>query len=766
MCPKKLIAVIAVLISIFGIGKLYAQEVSSASDFITITGRVTDRATSHPIMNAEVALNLQGRSQKVFTDNNGEYHFSLELTFWPWFAGLRVSKAEYLTETSTVIFFGPNNNIKRDFRLRDHIKPQLQILSPEPQEEIFANPTIIIRYQDAGSGINTASLRILFEDRDLTGYLTVINEQEASCVVPSNQPLPLGNHRLYVRVSDRAGNRAEDRIFVQVVKEDEYYIRKGKQALLKRDILRAHEYFQKAVNAANTNPEANFYYAFTRLAVLPLDDEIFTLLQNMGFLGPQGEPLAKAHLDPFHFKAVPPPVGQRFDLTAEFPNGLTIQEVLEHKIIAEMNQALKNLNLVLSRKDFVSYLKMDNSFTGTQQVEIDYADAALLKSLILSIQAKLYELLVRNLEFEPAQLNALFNQGHLNLGYMLELYPRLLRVENIPYSLRARQALIKAIDWYIAGFNSMLAEREDQSDDLLSISRAPEYRKEALLFENQIRDVKKSLRGQHDARFSPTFNQFVNLGRFFSDPFDFRRLLDRDSAAYLLRENILPQADYLLASFSRASDTYRQLLPPKNSFYKGQMKELDFADIAAAKFGLESVQVVALSTLGYNLEIDTPVLATDALGGRPINVQDILDRNPALGNIADTAYLNLAASVFSRLSETYKTAADYLLFHEDPDQTDDLLVPTEYFNSNAGRLEGMLLNLTRMQDTLINPRVEITGNEIRVNPAEFFLYYKNARQFFPRFDEDSRVIAGSWPDRRFGGILPDNETLESIDVSL
>lgn len=768
---NKLIAVIVISITICNVGDLYAMEIlplrfrrksKPVSDVAVIKGKVTDQITSMPLVNAEVSINVNGLYRRALTNGKGAYSFRLDLPRWAGIGDLWVCKAEYRTQSRTVILFAHNENTTSiDFRLRDIIKPRLQIISPAPQQEVFTNPKITIGYSDAGSGILEGSLRILFANRDLTGYTTIINDREAVCTVPLNDPMPVGTQRILVWISDRTGNRTENTLFVEVFKEDDYYLRKGKEALMERDIRAAHQYFQKAINAAEGNLEANLYYALTRLAVLPFDDAIFTLLQDMGFLGPGGEPLSKADLDLFNFKAVAPPGMRQFDLRPGFPTGQKMKKILKKKIIREMNRALLNLNLVLRKKDFVSYLTLNNSFYGRQEVEIDYADVAFLKSLILALKAEAHELLVRDLDFGPDKFSALYNQGHLTLEYILGAYPELLRVTDIPHSLRARQALVSAINSYIAGFNSMIAETDEQSNDLLTITQAPGgYKEEALLFMRQIKEIKKSLLGRPGSKFSAALSQFANLGWFFTNPPDVRRLLDRDGAVYLIEGNFLPHIDYMLANFSRAGDTYRQFLPVSDNFYSGDsgpIKEIDFADIAAAKSGLEIIKTGCFIVLGYNLQLDAPRLLIETLGGKRINFQELIDENPLLGNIADIGYLNLAGRTFSGLSESYKAASDYFLYSEDADQSDELLIPSEYFTSNAVRLQAMVLGLTGMQSTLVDPRLEVSGDEVRINPAELFLHYKEARQFLPRFNEKNQVVAGSWPDKTFGGILPDNE---------
>jgi hypothetical protein len=341
--------------------------------------------------------------------------------------------------------------------------------------------------------------------------------------------------------------------------------------------------------------------------------------------------------------------------------------------------------------------------------------------------------------------------------YILGHYPDFLRVQDIPQSLAARKSLVQAIDSYLTGFDFIMAEKGDQTDDLISISRIPQYRKEALLFAEQLKDVKKSLLGQQDKMFSAKLSQLVYAGSFYADPPDVRRLLDQDAAYYLLRRVFVPQMTYAVKGLSYVDPAYKELLPPENIDYKWQRQEIYYSDVLAARASLEAVQTSFLSALAYNLNMDVQEVARKLANKEHVSVQEMLAGYPRLGELKDVRYLVSARNSLENSLKDFSEVADYWLAHRDRYRADYVGLTFDDFRANVPRYKTMAQGLGMMQNTLIDPRLEIKGDEFHVNPAEFFVYYKNARGFLPAFDKDNQAIHGTWPDETFGGILPDNK---------
>lgn len=739
-------------------GQQTNNEITNRS--VVISGRVIDKITAKPLANANVYFQAQGVFEKAFTNNNGIYYIHFNPSFWVRFGKIWVSTQEFQEGINFLVITPYNRTITANFRLLDIVKPYIAIYSPKENQEIFTNPTIRLQYHDYGSDINKASVRIFANNREITKYIKFADKQNAICAIPEKDPLGEGPTIISARISDFARNTAEETALVTVISKATSLIRSGKQALIKQDILSANIYFKDALRIAPANPEANFYYAVTRLGVLPLTDPVFNLLRDMGLTGPKGEPLGRQHLNPFNFKAFIPKAIKKFNLPVSFPNGQKFREVIENQFLPEMEQALAGLDLVLKHKDFVSWLEVQNPVSGTGRVKIDYADAVMLKSMIYTLKSRLHEMLVRNIDSDFSRLSDLFNAGALTPEYALKAYPSLLRVQELPQSIEARQALVLAIDNYLMAFYSIQAEADDQNEDLISISQVPKYSRETALFAQEISGIKKSLLSQPEANFSMKFSQLINLGRLYTNPPDIRRMIDDDGVSYLLQNNFLPHIEYTLNNLANANITYQEYLPMDNHFYKGKKKKVDFADVAIAKSGLESLRFAALSSSGYDLRANLQDIALKYNKEKRFNLNDILNANPGLFNLADISKIALAKDAIDKIVKDYKEAADYLLNHEDSYQSDDLLVPPDYFRTNEPKYRMMLEELNNMRETLIEPGLKITKGKFHINLREFFINYKDMRGFLPKFDKKNKVILGSWPDATFSGILPDNKILK------
>lgn len=746
--------VLLILITLCCANYLYAQE---GPQLITIYGKVVDKATSKPVVNATVTFGAKGVFEKTLTNKRGVYAIRFNSSARLILGQITISAQEYKDESRIFLIVGNNRAVKVNFTLKDIVKPGLVIYSPKENQEIFTNPVIEVKYQDYGAGVNFASIKIYANSRDVSKYVRIIDAQSAICAIPNRDPLAEGEYKITAQIKDYAGNSSEIiKVSTKVVSKVTYFIRLGKESLLKRDISSAYIYFTRALIASPRNPEANFYCAITRLALLPTKKPVFNMLQLMGFTGTNGTLLTPDNLNPFHLKINPPAGLQRFNLAGSFPEGRTIQKTIEHNIMPEMEKALKNLDLTLADKNFTSYLSMRNPVTGVENIEIDYADAAFLKSIICALKSKMHEMMVRDIDCDIAQLSYLFAAGALNPEYLLQNYPDLMRVKDIPQSLKARKMLILAIDSYIKAFNFLKAETDDQSDDLFSISSGSEYQDEAQRFAKDLLDIRQSLLGKPDSSFSAKFSQFINLGYFYTNPFDLRRLGDADMATYLLKDNFLPPLDYALNNLSRADINYQELFAQNSYFYPMKKRKVDFADVSLFKASLESMRIAILSLSAYNLKINAPDIGLKLSRGERVDFNYILSSHPHLLRLVARKRLYLAREAFDNLVKNYIEGADYLLYRGNERQSDSLFIPQGYVWQNEPKYRAMLIGLNRMGNVLVNPNLETEGDEFHINLAEFFIYHKDIRQFLPQFKEN-KVVPGSWPDITFGGIAPDNK---------
>ncbi|MDP2906013.1 MAG: hypothetical protein Q8O22_06925 [Candidatus Omnitrophota bacterium] len=730
---------------------------ATPNDAVVISGKITDKATAKPIAGAQISLNVQNKTTNAVSDINGKYSIRVGISLWFRTATVNVSANEYARLSSILLILPGRRAVQKDLQLKDILKPSLEIVSPKDEEEVFTDPAIELKYDDKGSGIDLHSLTISAGNRDVTKYIKNMNFLGALCVIPKNDALAQGECEISARVKDLAGNEVQRSILVTVISKVDQLIRLGKKALTEKNAQAAYDYFKQALDVDPKNKEANFYFGLMRLAKLLSQDEVFAMLQDLGFKGPGSVALAKVHLDPFHLAVETPSGFANFDLPASAPSGRSIQDVITKQILPELNAAIKNLNIALADKNFVTQIAITAPFIGSGKLALDYGDIALIKSTLLLVKSFMHEMLVRDVDIDSAQIKALFAAGNPTIWRLLELYPDLMRVKSVPHSLQAREALVASIDSYSAGFFYIFSEQNRRPDNLLNLSPLPKYQKEALLFVDELKDIKRSLMGTPERVFSLRLNQVINAGNFFTQPFDFRRAFEVDSASYLLQDVFLPYFDYAASNFSKVKPAYREFFPPESSFYTGNKKEIDFTDTSAILSALELSRTGFLSLLAYDLNMDIQTLAPGAPNEQIAHIQDALGQNPRLLYLSHPRSMNLARDAFSRMVKSYAAGADYFAKTEDADQSDDLLTAKGDALVNLGRYVKMLQDLDLMKETLIDPSTANQGDEFRVNLGEFFLRYKDMRALMPQFAANNNVIAGTYPDETFGGILPDGK---------
>jgi hypothetical protein len=100
---------------------------------------------------------------------------------------------------------GPRLVLVSQSATSDTVPPVLAIAAPsQPVLVNVLSPSIGLTYQDAGSGVDTSTLRVLLDGQDLTAGCTIA-AQAATCSPP---PLAAGTHTITASLSDHAGNVA------------------------------------------------------------------------------------------------------------------------------------------------------------------------------------------------------------------------------------------------------------------------------------------------------------------------------------------------------------------------------------------------------------------------------------------------------------------------------------------------------------------------------------------------------------------------------
>ena len=314
---------------------------------------------------------------------------------------------------------------------------------------------------------------------------------------------------------------------VQPPSADELVV-EGKEALVSADVLTAHERFLEAVQQEPDHQEGNFYLAITR--VLTWTARHQSGFAALGFTGPGPSALSLADLNPLRFTAVPP---QLLMIPSPFAHGSDVQAaLLSHDLFGEVQESQANLDRV--HNGFISLLPFHNPFLGTLEIEIDDADVALARAAIHLSLAQIYALQVYdvNVETEPV-LNDIVGQGRsFNLETFLSTYPNFLRLHDASYLADVKRELLDASEAYLQADALLRAETDDQTNDLVSLSRLSDQAQKAEMARRGIKQLRASLRGEtdpivtlniHPNRFQDTVR--INPNPPFDDPHDVRSLL-------------------------------------------------------------------------------------------------------------------------------------------------------------------------------------------------------------------------------------------------
>ncbi|MCK4389013.1 MAG: PKD domain-containing protein [Desulfobacterales bacterium] len=281
------------------------------------------------------------------------------------------------------------------------------------------------------------------------------------------------------------------------------YIQQGRNYLSQQTmqgVVDANASFYAALEIEPTNPEANFFYALTRLGALFDNNVSYTAsapIENI-----------KELLDGF---GVSTEGRNIFDWTAKFPedaegdiilpsytpSGPAIQEFLQSVLIPEIEAALDNLSII----DDTFSIILDDSETGeytTYNVEVDYGDVLLYRSLLHAVKATILIISSYDLDGDIDEIVDKINNDVFNINNdLLDVYPDFLKLlaDGDTMIGQAKTAILAAIDSYNAASTFMReTETDDQWDDLITID--PDEENEEAAFRGLLADIKDSLTNQ------------------------------------------------------------------------------------------------------------------------------------------------------------------------------------------------------------------------------------------------------------------------------
>ncbi len=226
------------------------------------------------------------------------------------------------------------------------------------------------------------------------------------------------------------------------------WVAMGRAALVSNDILTANTDFSNAVAASSSNPDANFFYAFTRLAVLPC--------QTNPPVGPVAQLLTEY--------GVPTTGRNPWKWTADFQRNLFNQivlptnspteavamGVLTNTVQPQIVGALANLTHV--PPNYTNVIGAELNMTTPHEVNYNI-EVVLYQSALQAAQGVILTLNSYNLDANISALASNLDAGGFNLNAWLAAYPQVLTP-----TPAATTSLPPA-----AAFNTAMSEFEDGS---------------------------------------------------------------------------------------------------------------------------------------------------------------------------------------------------------------------------------------------------------------------------------------------------------------
>lgn len=276
--------------------------------------------------------------------------------------------------------------------------------------------------------------------------------------------------------------------------------------LIDKNAQEAHAKFSQALAEAPNHQAANFFYAFSRIAILSNNQDLNSLLDRFGISADGRNPLSWT-------ADITRNENGNTILPENTPSPNEIRDVLNSILLPEIQGALVNLG----KLDLSFSLALSMSDTGADTViELDYGDAALFRSGLYGMSAliKILNSHGYNLDFDDLSREIT----------TLEDYPdfiKLLATHNLP---AAKNDLKNGIDAYFAASEFIRNEQDDQYDDFVSFD--PESLSSELESRIMLAAIKDSLDGPEYVVYDEEFNYItLDLSHFFAGSIDLNSYL-------------------------------------------------------------------------------------------------------------------------------------------------------------------------------------------------------------------------------------------------
>ena len=382
--------------------------------------------------------------------------------------------------------------------------------------------------------------------------------------------------------------------------------------LVNQDLVAANGCFRGAVDLDPADPEANLFYAVTRILALAYDTSLHDLLDRFG-VNSEGRDLYDWTAD-FQRDAE----GEVVLPSEDVPGSDEVMAWLTAVVLPEIDGALENLNRIDESSFVPIYLEADETPAGVR-LEVDYCDVVLFKAVLHAAKAAIAIVDACNLSVSDiGELLTKISNDTFSLNEdILDAYPDLLTLK--PFTsvsgddsdfdggdlaafaaaygcsssqtcydqavdfdgngaidegdlaafsrefgwetplAKAKSDLATAIALYLEASACLRSETDPQEDDLFVI--APEDLADEEAFRNILEDVQCALGGPcwiGDEEFEDPVR--MDLAGFFDDPIDIRDHLptfdqDNEIVAYTFPD---PTMNGIVPDFTQ--DTWANLL--------------------------------------------------------------------------------------------------------------------------------------------------------------------------------------------------------------
>ncbi len=235
--------------------------------------------------------------------------------------------------------------------------------------------------------------------------------------------------------------------------------------------LPAHAKFEAAIQADPTDQTAHFFYAFSGLLVFALEEGDGVGLDNLAELASAMGAVRSSN--DFVSEGPPylPPLDEngKLDLASTCPTGSQTMDFLSGPFLNALSETADRLRDHI-KKDWQTTLTTAE-IGGDSSVEIDYGDVLLFRSALSFAKSAILLASAYNVEIDYRNLINLYKVSFLNiqrdvLDAYLDLF-KLLPSGGTEALSNARTAFLEGIDLYRSAYAFILAETDNQNNDLV-----------------------------------------------------------------------------------------------------------------------------------------------------------------------------------------------------------------------------------------------------------------------------------------------------------